>query len=65
MNNPQKKLDHIAIAESLKAHQDNFLLRTEIFATMAVELKARFDALKTAGFNDEQALELIKAQVIP
>lgn len=64
MNNPQKKLDHVALAQAIKDSQETFLLRLEVFAAVAAEMKATYDALVSAGFTVEQALELCKAEAI-
>lgn len=64
MSNAQQKIDHIALAQVIKDSQDSFLLRMELIAAVAQELKAKYDALVTAGFTAEQAIDLCKSKAI-
>ncbi len=64
MSNAQQKLNHVALAQALKDSQDTFLIRMELVAALAAEMKAKYDALVTAGFTAEQALELCKSRAI-
>ena len=64
MSNAQQKLNHVALAQALKDSQDTFLIRMELVAALAAEMKAKYDALVTAGFTAEQALELCKSMAI-
>lgn len=64
MSDPQQKLNHVALAQAIKDSQDTFLLRMELFAAVAAEMKAKYDALVSAGFTGEQALELCKSKAI-
>lgn len=40
----------------------NFLLMTEVFAAVAKETKAKYDAYIEAGFSSKQAMELLCAE---
>ena len=64
MSNAQQKMSHVALAQAIKDAQDTFLLRMELFAAVAAEMKAKHDALVNAGFTAEQAMDLCKAQAI-
>lgn len=64
MSHERQKFDHVALAQAIKDSQDTFLLRTELFAAVATELKAKHDALVNAGFTPEQALELCKSKAM-
>lgn len=64
MSNAQQKMNHVALAQAIKDSQETFLLRTELFAAVAAEMKAKYDALVTAGFTAEQALELCKSKAV-
>lgn len=64
MSGAQQKLNHVAIAQALKDNQDTFLLRMELISAMAAELKAKYDAMISAGFSAEQAIELCKSKAI-
>lgn len=64
MNNPRTKLNHIALSQAITDSQADFLLRLELFAVVATEIKAKYDALVNAGFTQDQALELCKARVM-
>lgn len=64
MSNAQQKLDRLALAQAIKDTQDTFLIRMELFAIIAAETKAKYDALINAGFTSEQALELCKANAV-
>ena len=60
----QQKMTHVALAQAIKDSNDTFLLRMELFAAIAAEMKAKHDALVNAGFTAEQALELCKSRAI-
>ena len=64
MSNAQQKMNHVALAQAIKDSQETFLLRMELFAAVAAEMKAKYDALVTAGFTAEQALELCKSKAV-
>lgn len=64
MSGAQQKLNRVAIAQALKDNQDTFLLRMELISAMAAELKAKYDAMISAGFSAEQAIELCKSKAI-
>ena len=64
MSGAQQKLNHVAISQALKDNQDTFLLRMELISAMAAELKAKYDAMVSAGFTAEQAIELCKAKAL-
>ncbi len=64
MSNAQQKMNHVALAQAIKDSQETFLLRMELFAAVAAEMKAKYDALLTAGFTSEQALELCKSKAV-
>lgn len=50
----------LAIATSLKEQEENWPLLTELFLSDAKKRKARFDAFVDAGFNETQALFLVR-----
>lgn len=62
MNQPQQKLNALALAQAIKDSKDTFLLRMELLAQVAAEMKAKHEALVNAGFTSEQAIELIKSK---
>lgn len=64
MSSQEQKTIHIEIARAIKASQESFMLRTELFALAAADMKAKYDALVTAGFTSEQALDLCKAKAL-
>ncbi len=64
MNSAPQKLNHIALAQAIKDSQETFQLRLELFSVVAAEMKAKYDALVSAGFTAEQALELCKSRAI-
>lgn len=64
MNDAQAKMSHIAIAQAIKDSQDTFQLRMELFAAVAAELKAKYDALLSAGFTADQALAICVSKTI-
>lgn len=64
MNEKRKEFPHVEIVQAIKNSRDTFMLRTELFAVMAADLKAKYDSLVGAGFTAEQALELCKSQAI-
>jgi hypothetical protein len=64
MNPAAQKLNHIALAQVIKESQDTFQLRLELFSVVAAEMKAKYDALVSAGFTADQALELCKSRAI-
>ena len=48
------------ISQAVEDAQEMFMLRCELFAAVAAETKAKYDAFISAGFTAEQALELCK-----
>ena len=48
------------LVHAIKDARDSFLLRTELFAVIAAETKAKYDAYLAHGFTPEQALFLCK-----
>ena len=46
------------MAELIKEAHDDFMMRTELFAVIAAETKAKYDAYIAVGFSPEQALRL-------
>jgi hypothetical protein len=63
-NVPQAKLNAIALAQAIQDAKETFMLRAELMAVIATEMKQKYDALITAGFTAEQALELCKSKAI-
>lgn len=59
MSNDTEKKAYADLAGVVKTLQDQFLLRTELFNAVAVDLKVQYDALIAAGFTDEQAMQII------
>lgn len=64
MDNMQQKIKHLELVQILKEAKETFLMRTELFAVVALELKAKYEALVSAGFTQDQALELIKHKAL-
>jgi hypothetical protein len=60
----QQKLSQIALSQAIKDSQDTFLLRLELFAAVAAEIKAKYDALVSAGFTPDQAMDLCKSKAV-
>ena len=44
MSNAQQKMNHVALAQAIKDSQETFLLRMELFAAVAAEMKAKYEA---------------------
>jgi hypothetical protein len=63
-NTTTQKLNAIALSQAVQDSKENFLLRQELFLVVASDLKAKYDALITAGFNTEQALDLLIGKAI-
>lgn len=57
MNKP-RKIAGAEMAELIKEAHDDFMMRTELFAVIAAETKAKYDAYIAVGFSPEQALRL-------
>jgi len=64
MNTPSKKLSSLELAQLLQDAEKNWPTMLELYAQIAKETKAKFDALVDSGFTPVQALELIKAKAI-
>jgi hypothetical protein len=63
-NAPQAKLNAIALSQAIQDAKETFMIRAEMMAVIAAEMKQKYDALITAGFTAEQALELCKSKAI-
>lgn len=64
MSSQQQKANTIEMVQAIKDSQESYLLRIELFAVVATEIKAKYDALVSAGFTSEQALELCKSRAM-
>lgn len=58
MTNEPKKPTGGELAELIRQARDEFMMRTELFAVVAAESKAKYDAFVAVGFSPEQALRL-------
>lgn len=58
MDKPPKSIAGAELAELIKKAREDFMMRTELFAVIAAETKAKFDAYVAVGFTGEQALRL-------
>lgn len=52
----------LKVSALLQEANKHFLLMTEVFAAVAKETKAKYDAYIEAGFSSEQAMELLCAE---
>lgn len=64
MNQFDNYLDSIQLKEACKAIMDNFEAQVEFYRVSAKIQKAFYDELINAGFNEQQALEIVKYQGI-
>lgn len=64
MNTPSKKLSSLELAQLLQDAEKNWPTMLELYAQVAKETKAKYDALIEAGFTVAQAMELLKAKAI-
>lgn len=55
MNDQPKRL---ALAEIIRTAREDFMMRTELFAVVAAETRAKYEAYVAVGFTADEALAL-------